>query len=125
MLKIFFNNVSAASNGQEALEIFHNESIDIILTDIKMPLMGGLELTQKIRAIDNIIPIILLSSFGDQNTLLEAANCGIDGYILKPIELDSLLNIFDKVLQRKAPKRKYFSFVNGFIYNILTLFIFI
>ena len=106
MLKIFFGNVFISSNGKEALDMFEDNSIDIVLTDIKMPLMCGLELTQKIRAIDDGIPIILLSSFGDQNTLLQAANCGIDGYILKPIELDNLLDTFDKVLQRKSPKRK-------------------
>lgn len=120
MLKIFFGDVLTATNGKDALEVFRNKSVDIILTDIKMPMMSGLELTQKIRAMDNMIPIILLSSFGDQSTLLEAANCGIDGYILKPIELDNLLDTFDKVLQRKKTKRKYFTFTNGLLYNILT-----
>lgn len=120
MLKVFFTDVLVASNGLEALDILADTTPDIILCDIKMPIMDGLVLTQKIRSLRNNIPIILLTSFSDQQTLLKAANAGIDGYILKPIELETLLETFDRVLKRKTPSVKFFTFDNGVVYNTLT-----
>jgi two-component system response regulator VanR len=120
MLKVFFADVLVASNGFEALEILADTPPDMILCDIKMPLMDGLVLTQKIRSLKNNLPIILLTSFSDQQTLLKAANAGIDGYILKPIELETLLETFDTVLKRKTPVVKFFTFDNGVVYNTLT-----
>lgn len=119
-LKIFFEKVYIAKNGMEAFEIFGEEKPDIILSDIKMPKMDGLKLAEKIREINHNIPIILLTSFSDQITLLKALNSGIDGYILKPLELNNFLETFDKVLKRKGPIRKFFSFSDGYIYNILS-----
>ena len=120
MLKVFFADVFVASNGVEALEILAYTTPDMILCDIKMPMMDGLVLTQKIRSLKNNIPIILLTSFSDQQTLLKAANAGIDGYILKPIELETLLETFNTVLKRKSPSVKLFTFENGVVYNTLT-----
>lgn len=120
MLKIFFADVHVATNGVEAFEIFTDVHPDMILCDIKMPLMDGVLLTQKIRSLRNNIPIILLTSFSDQQTLLKAANAGIDGYILKPIELEILLETLDTVLKRKTLSVKFFKFDNGIIYNTLT-----
>jgi len=120
ILKIFFADVFVATNGVEAFEIFTDTHPDMILCDIKMPLMDGVLLTQKIRSLRNNIPIIFLTSFSDQQTLLKAANAGIDGYILKPIELDTLLETLDAVLKRKTISTKFFKFSNGIIYNTLT-----
>lgn len=120
ILKIFFADVFVATNGVEAFEIFTDTHPDMILCDIKMPLMDGVLLTQKIRSLRNNTPIIFLTSFSDQQTLLKAANAGIDGYILKPIELDTLLETFDAVLKRKTISTKFFKFSNGIIYNTLT-----
>jgi len=120
VLKIFFANVLTAQNGLEGIEILENKTPDIILSDIKMPVMDGLTFTKKVRDTNNQIPIILLSSYSDQQMLFKAANCGIDGFVIKPIVLDNLLETFDKVLQRKAPMRKYYTFSEGITYNILT-----
>lgn len=120
LLKIFFSNVYTASNGLEALGILSEESPDIILCDIHMPIMNGLTLTQKIRAKGNTIPIVLLSSFSNQQTLLEAANCGIDGYVLKPFELETLLETFGRVFKAKGFHETFFHFNEELVYNMLT-----
>lgn len=120
MLKIFFSSVYTASNGLEALGVLSEESPDIILCDIHMPIMNGLTLTQKIRAKGNTVPIVLLSSFSDQQTLLEAANCGIDGYVLKPIELETLLETFGRVLKAKGSYETFFYLDENMVYNTLT-----
>lgn len=119
-LKIFFEKVYIAKDGIEALELFREEKPDIILSDIKMPKMDGLKLSEKIREKNHNIPIILLTSFSDQTTLLKALNIGIDGYILKPLELNNFLETFEKVLKRKGAIRKNFSFSEGYVYNILS-----
>jgi two-component system, OmpR family, response regulator VanR len=109
-----------AKDGNEALEILSITNPDIILSDIKMANMDGLTLTKKIRSTGNTVPIVLLSSYSDQQTLLKAANLGIDGYILKPIELSNLLETFDNIFKRKLSNRKSFTFQDGLIYNLLT-----
>lgn len=119
-LKVFFNEVVIANNGHEALQLLSQNNIDIILSDIKMPMITGLDLATRIRLSHNSIPIILLSSYSDQETLIKAVNSGIDGYVLKPVQLDDLLNTFENVLKRKIPIRRTFSFTDGLIYNMLT-----
>ncbi|MDY0321500.1 MAG: response regulator transcription factor [Arcobacteraceae bacterium] len=119
-LKVFFNEVIIANNGHEALQLLSQNNIDIILSDIKMPMITGLDLATRIRLSHNSIPIILLSSYSDQETLIKAVNSGIDGYVLKPVQLDDLLNTFENVLKRKIPIRRTFTFTDGLIYNMLT-----
>lgn len=120
LLKIFFFTVFTTSNGLEALGILSEEKIDIVLCDIKMPVMDGLVLTQKIRAKGNTLPIVLISSFSDQKIVLEAANCGIDGYIVKPVELKTLLETFTRVFKAKIPFKSFYQFSKNIVYNVLT-----
>lgn len=119
-LRIFFGKIFIAKDGIEALEIFKSEKPDIILSDIRMPKMDGIQLIEKIRDQNQIIPIIILTSYSDQKTLFKAANSSIDGYILKPLELNNFLETFDKVLRRKKSIRKFFTFCDGLIYNLLS-----
>lgn len=119
-LRIFFGKIFIAKDGEEAFEIFKLEKPDIILSDIKMPKIDGLQLIEKIREENQSIPIIILTSYSDQNTLFKAANSSIDGYILKPLELNNFLETFDKVIRRKKSIRKFFTFCDGLIYNLLS-----
>jgi len=116
-LKLFFNDVLIANNGEKALKLMMYEKPDLILSDIKMPRMDGFLLTHHLRANHVTIPIILISSYSDQETLLEAANSCIDGYILKPIKLDVLLSTIDKVLKRKSLKKRLLHFSEDVTYN--------
>jgi len=94
-----------AYNGKEALEIYHEKKPDIIITDIKMPLLDGLEMAKKIREIDTIQPIIVVSAFDDKDLLLEAINIGIDQFVTKPIDLDTLMKKITK-LEKKIYEKK-------------------
>jgi len=117
ILRVFFREVYVAKDGKEALECYEDEKPDIILSDIKMPFMDGLMLSQNIRQSNFTIPIILLTSYSDQKTLLEAANASIDGYILKPISLEAMLETFARIIPKIAPKKELISFANGLLYN--------
>jgi DNA-binding response OmpR family regulator len=102
MLQSFFKSIKIASNGKIALELFLSniDSYDILITDIKMPILDGLSLIESIRKINKKIPIIVLSAHDNKEYFLKTINAGIDGYILKPYNLEqissSLSNIIDK-----------------------------
>lgn len=77
-LKMLFKAVYCARDGEEAYNLYEDERPDIILTDVRMPKKDGIKLTRQIRQIDYNTPIVILTSFDDKNTLLNAANLAID-----------------------------------------------
>ncbi|MBU0633303.1 response regulator transcription factor [bacterium] len=100
ILEMLFKSVYSAHDGEKAYQLYEDKAPDIILTDIKMPKMDGLNLIRKIRQNNYDIPIILLTSFADKEFLLDASNLSIDGYLVKPIELEKLTYTLCKALQR-------------------------
>jgi two-component system response regulator VanR len=100
VLKMFFGKVYSAQNGEVAYEIYRNESPDIILCDVNMPKKDGIALIEQIRQDNYNIPVILISSFMEKNLLNDAANLSIDGYLVKPVNLDKLTSTIDKAMQR-------------------------
>ncbi|MDM8159639.1 response regulator [Labilibaculum sp. K2S] len=92
-------NVLVANNGLEAVDICKkNDKIDLVLMDIKMPLMDGYEATKKIKKIRPNLPIIAQTAFallGDKNKSLEN---GCDDYIAKPVKKDVLIQLIRKHL---------------------------
>ncbi|XOB61921.1 response regulator transcription factor [Campylobacterota bacterium DY0563] len=89
-LLLLVNSVTTASNGKEALSLLKNNHIDIILSDISMPEMSGLELSKEIRKNNKTIPIILLTAHTDTNFLLEATRLKLIDYIIKPLDFNQL-----------------------------------
>jgi CheY-like chemotaxis protein len=85
LLEYFFYDVTTASNGKEGFEKYQNEKFDLIITDIKMPIMDGIEMVKRIRHTDKKTPVIFLSQHNEPQILLECINLYIDGYVLKPI----------------------------------------
>jgi two-component system KDP operon response regulator KdpE len=90
-----------ASEGEEALEIFHAWTPDLVITDLSMPNMGGLELCRRLRAISRV-PIIVLSVKGEERAKVEALDAGADDYVTKPFGMDELLARVRAAL-RRAP----------------------
>lgn len=106
ILEMLFGKVYIASNGEEAFQLYEDESPDIIITDIKMPKFDGMSLIRRIRQTNYDIPIILLTSFAEQDLLLNAANLSIDGYLVKPIELEKLTFTVCKAIQRSRKEKE-------------------
>ncbi|WP_324791952.1 response regulator transcription factor [Sulfuricurvum sp.] len=100
ILKMLFGKVYIAIDGEEAYRLYEDESPDILLTDIKMPKKDGLSLIRQIRYTDYELPIILMTSFAEQELLLNAVNLSIDGYLVKPVELEKLISMLSKAIQR-------------------------
>ena len=82
--------VRIANDGETALEIFREFSPDLLITDLSMPEMDGVELCREIRKISNV-PIIVLSVRNEEKTKVEALDAGADDYITKPFGMDELL----------------------------------
>ncbi len=87
-----------ANNGKEGLDLFIKESPHIVISDIRMPIMDGLEMIKEIRKINNKIPIIVTSAFNEQDYLLEAINLGVTRYILKPFNRTILREIVEDTI---------------------------
>lgn len=86
-----FNKVYLCLNGQEALETFSKKSIDLVISDINMPIVDGLKMSEKIKEINSNTPIILTTARTETQCLIRAIELNIDSYLLKPIELDILI----------------------------------
>ena len=111
-------NVLEAADGQEGFELFCKHRPDIVVTDIRMPVMDGLEMARKIKEIDDDVPIIITTAYSDERFLMESINIGIDKYVKKPIDFKELTNAIIKaaksILQHRAIQAH-----DGFIRTIL------
>lgn len=92
-------DVTPASNGQEALSRFSPEKFDLIITDIRMPGISGIELVRRIRAIAPDMPCIVVTAFGDMATAVEAMKEGVCYFIVKPFDRDELVLAIGKSLK--------------------------
>ncbi len=104
VLNKIFNTVYLALNGEEALKIYEKNHIDIIISDINMPKMDGLELSSKIREKNHDIPIILITARTETNCLIKAIELNINHYVLKPINLDDFIDKIYQVSERLQAK---------------------
>ena len=84
-LSAFFKEVFQAPNGEMALDVYHEKKPDIIITDIEMPRLSGLEMAKQIRKTDKTTPIIIATAFTDTSYLLQAVELQLIKYITKPI----------------------------------------
>ena len=90
--------IATASNGKEALDYINANQVDLVIADIKMPVMSGLELLKTARSEGkHTLYFVILSGFADFNYAQEALRYGCAEYILKPVEKDQLISILRKV----------------------------
>jgi DNA-binding NtrC family response regulator len=95
--------VTLANNGQDALSRMQGDSYDLVVTDIKMPGMDGLQLLQEIRRAGSQADVIMVTAYGEVESYLKAMSLGAAEYINKPIRIKELKRIVHKVLtERKA-----------------------
>ncbi|MDD5284376.1 MAG: response regulator [Desulfuromonadaceae bacterium] len=85
-----FNKVLLADNGETGFGVYRDKSPDIVMTDIRMPIMNGLEMTRSILELDDKANIIVTSAYNEPNYLLAAIEMGISHYLLKPLDRDKV-----------------------------------
>jgi len=91
----------AVEDGFKALEELKNSKYGLVILDMRMPKMSGFETLQKIREIDNIIPVIMLTAFGDIQTAVESIKMGAQDFITKPFDNDNIIITIRKALELK------------------------
>jgi DNA-binding NtrC family response regulator len=96
--------VETAEDGETALQKYEKEKYDLLLVDMKMPGMSGLDLLSKIRAIDKDALIILITAFASVPTAITALKNGAYDYVTKPIDPDELTHLVKRALEQKALK---------------------
>ena len=101
VMKSVFFEVYSAKNGDEGIKKFKKFAPDLIVTDIAMPIMDGLDMAKMINEISPTTPIIALSAFSDKEKLLKAIEVGVDKYILKPVDMDELLLAIENIARSK------------------------
>jgi len=97
ILKIFFKEVIVGVNGLDALEKYKKNSIDLVMTDLTMPKMNGLEMIKNIKSINPYQHIIILTAHNSSENLLEAIDLQLDGFLLKPLKMVKLTELLLKV----------------------------
>jgi len=95
-----------ASDGIEGLAIFKAQRPDIVITDIQIPGLTGLEMVEAIREIDRDVPIIITTAYNETDNLLRAIELGIDRYVVKPIERNQLLRCVERCAEGLRQRRQ-------------------
>ncbi len=90
-----------AGDGTEALEKFRNNGFDLIISDIRMPVMGGLELLKNIKQVDDLTAVIMITAVKDVNVAIEALTMGAYGYVIKPFKLQEVLINVERALEKR------------------------
>jgi two-component system, response regulator YesN len=92
-----FTVVQEVSNGREALQYLERNAVDMVITDIRMHEMGGLELLEKIRSQFEDMPLLIISGYDDFTYARRALQYGVTDYLLKPIDRRQLVSALDKI----------------------------
>jgi len=99
LLGSFFEDITTANNGIEALNKYREQAYDLILTDINMPQMNGVKLAQQIKMDNPQQVIMVISAHDEASYMLELINIGVDYFVLKPLDLKQFLLVLDKAIR--------------------------
>lgn len=91
--------LTTAKNGEEGLKLFESKVFDVVLSDINMPIMDGLAMSQAIREINKQVPIVLLSAHNEADYLLQSISLGINGYLVKPAAVKEIIAQLARVME--------------------------
>ncbi|MDD5687875.1 MAG: response regulator [Elusimicrobia bacterium] len=96
--------VVVAKNGEEGIEKFRKTSFDIIITDMKMPGMSGMTVLTEVKKIDSEVEVIIITAYGTVETVIEGIRKGAFDYVKKPLNIDELLLVVDRALEKRRLK---------------------
>ncbi len=96
-------NISVAENGEKALELLRARDIDLVLTDIKMPEMDGLALSEKVKETNPEMPVVLMTGYPTVDSAISALRMKVSDYVVKPFNINQLYKTIDKLLKEANP----------------------
>lgn len=112
MLDAYADTVLIAADGQEGLELFKEHRPDIVLSDINMPRMGGLEMVEQIRQLDDQVKIAIFTNFENRDILLTAIQIGVNQFFSKPFEAKVFAQVIQPLCDDAKEKRRIRSELN-------------
>ena len=105
-LRYYVKEVYEANDGKEGYDLYLEKTPDIILTDIRMPNVNGIEFIKKIRETNKNIPVVMITAHTDKEYLLDAVELHMEKYIVKPLDLDELFEALSKCVDMIATNKK-------------------
>lgn len=106
MLERYSDNILVAPNGKIGLELFRTHRPDIILSDINMPEMGGLEMVREIRQLDRDVKIAIFTNFNKRDILTQAVEYGVNQFFSKPFEVKHFSKVMEHLIEDVVAKRR-------------------
>lgn len=100
ILRDYFDDILIVKNGKEALDVYNEKNPDVIILDICMPQMSGLEVARQIREEDETTPIIMLTGHSDRERLLDAVNLKLEAYLVKPVDYTKLSKVLTNTIDK-------------------------
>ena len=102
LVEIGFNNIEEADDGITALPILEKGGVDFLVTDWNMPGMAGIDLLKAVRADPKLssLPVLMVTAEAKREQIMEAAQAGVNGYVVKPFTADTLREKVNKVFER-------------------------
>ena len=101
------NDVSVALDGKTALEMIQNYTFDVVILDVMLPDINGIEICRRLRADKNFVPVLLLTALGTSENIVTGLNAGADDYVMKPFkfgELDARVNALNRRANQETEK---------------------
>lgn len=101
------NDVSVALDGKTALEMLQNYTFDVVILDVMLPDINGIEICRRLRTAKNFVPILLLTALGTSENIVTGLNAGADDYLVKPFkfgELDARVNALNRRANQETEK---------------------
>ena len=112
IFEMYFKKLYVGNDGQEGLNLYstHHEELDLIISDIQMPNMDGLDMVSNIRETNDTIPVIITTAFNDQEYFLRSITCKVTRYLLKPVEEEALEVTLYDVAKSIVEHKEYLQF---------------
>ena len=97
ILEKYVARLHVAENGKEGLALFREHKPDLIITDIQMPVMDGLEMIEYIRKEDRVVRLVILSAYGEAEYFMDAIKIGVNSFLIKPVETKKLISLIQEL----------------------------
>ncbi len=116
LLQDYFSEIFIAIDGEQAIDSYSQNKPDIVLLDINLPKINGIEVAKIIRKDDQEIPILFLTAYSDKDKLMSAINISASAYIVKPFKIDELKTAINKIMSKRN-LLNVISLSGGFIWD--------